>query len=118
MRTIDLLGSRPGMRVPSARLEDIATYLDGYLHALAEYGVHSGYAWREYVACTCGISSNAWSWHRSLRHFYGSESAAIAALPALFDAYVIELGRVGANGIVERWQDQFGGAEAIPVDGG
>src|SRR5262245_59906823 len=98
---LDEVCRRPGLYVGRCSLRSVAFYLNGYDHALLEIG-NAQTPWggfQRWVELRFLISHAAWHWSRILLHVYGSDEAAIAALPGLYREYLSQREAVGADGI-------------------
>ena len=83
------------------------------MYALVDTGVFPTYAWREFISLRYGIWSMTWSWNRILLHAHGTEMEAIAAIPALFEAYAKDMTALGAKTIQCQCRERFP-RECIP----
>ncbi|MFT3766701.1 MAG: hypothetical protein QM820_14480 [Minicystis sp.] len=110
---IDSLSKRPGMWVGSSSLADIGHFLNGFRHAVSLMGLPDPLdAWTRWVELRFGVFSPAWHWTRILVHVFGSDEAAIAALPELCRSYLHDRDELGSKGIEAKlWQQ----ATANPV---
>lgn len=86
----------PVLYVGKTSLRAVSDYLAGYVHAMIDLGQPDPEAgWLRWVEMKFLISHPAWHWTRILVHIYGSDGAALDALPGLyaeFRAYVAEHG--------------------------
>ena len=99
---------RPGMWVGTGRLRDVAIFIEGYCSGLASIAGESPLAgWRDWIETRYLISHPAWHWTSILRHIYGSDSAALAALPDLFAQYKSETKGCSPDLLAERHQQAF-----------
>jgi hypothetical protein len=98
------ISARPGMFGGSGKLRDVAIYLagveDGIAHGKAEMLVAPG--WNRWVEGRFLIFSPAWHWSRILVYTFGSDQAALTALPALYEEFFADLDSLGADGIEKR----------------
>jgi hypothetical protein len=82
--------------VGKTSLRAVSDYLAGYADAVADLGhFHPQNGWLRWVEMKFLISHSAWHWTRILVHIYGSDRAALNALPGLhaeFRAFVAEHG--------------------------
>jgi histidine triad (HIT) family protein len=90
------LAARPGVYVGKVSLRDVSNLLSGYCIALMDAGQPNPLeGWFRWVEMKFLISHPAWHWTRILVHVYGSDRAALNALPGLyaeFRAFVTERG--------------------------
>ena len=88
-KLIEDIVRRPGMYTGRRRLHAVADYLSGYSHALADCGKDvKFFGWQRWVEYRFGVFHAGWHWSRILHHFYTTEDAAIAALPALYTEFL------------------------------
>ena len=79
------------MFVCSGCLREVATYLDGFCHGLeSATGRNPLRGWGTWIETKYLISDPAWHWTAILRHSFGSDSAALKALPGLFASFKVE----------------------------
>jgi hypothetical protein len=95
------IAERPALYVGRVSLRAVGHYLDGYDQALRDAGIGETplRGWSRWVESRFLISHPAWHWTRILVHAYGNDHSAIAALPQLFDQFLIERRLVGVEGI-------------------
>jgi len=95
------IARRPAMYVGRCSLSAVSHYLYGYCHALSDLGSNETPldGWIHWVELRFGISHSAWHWTRILLHNYGSEQAAIEALPELHREFLAERAQIGVKGI-------------------
>ena len=94
------VAARPGMYVGRTSLRAVGHYLAGYGHALMDLGQPDPQEnWFRWVEMKFLISHSAWHWTRILLHMYGSDRAAIDALPALHAEYRGFVAQHGAESI-------------------
>jgi len=90
------VAAKPAIYVGKTSLRAVSDYLAGYADALADIGQrHPQEGWLRWVEMKFLISHPAWHWTRILVHVYGSDRAALDALPGLyaeFLAFVAEHG--------------------------
>jgi len=103
---------RPGMYVGTCSVRAVSDYLYGYDHAMVDNGIcgHEDsplYGWMRWVELHFLISSSAWNWTRILLHVYGSDQAALAALPALYDEFLQLRALIGPHGIEAERERRF-----------
>ena len=101
---VHTIARRPGLYVGVNSLRAVSQYLDGYDHAVMEItGCASDerplYGWMRYVGLRFLISHPAWHWTRILLYEYGSDKAALEALPKLYDQFVEQRSSIGVEGI-------------------
>ena len=104
---LDSIAKRPAMYVGRCSIRAVRHYLDGYCHALRDLG-HTETpldGWMRWVELRFLISHPAWAWERILLHVYGSDSAAIEALPGLHREFLADRALMGVGGI-EAAQEQ------------
>ena len=81
----------------------------GYDHALGDVGRGelplSG--WMRWVESRFLISHPAWHWTRILLHAYGSDRAAIEALPQLHQEFLARRTIIGVEGIEDEHRRRF-----------
>ena len=92
------------MFVGGTKLWDVAIYLAGVEDGIARGnpGVSVARSWNRWIEGRFLVSSPAWHWSRILAHTFGSDQAALAALPGLYEAFFADLDSLGADGIEER----------------
>ena len=91
---------RPAMFVGDGRLRHVAMFLDGFTEALSLSGAPCPMAaWRPWIELRYGISDPAWHWTGILIHAFGSDTAALHAIPSLFSEYRKALVAVGVDEI-------------------
>ena len=100
----DLLGqicARPAMYVGHCSLVSVSNYLTGYCHCLSDTGQEETPmdGFMRWTEMRFRIRHPAWHWTRILLHAYGNDWAAISALPALFDEFVVDREQLGIEGI-------------------
>ena len=95
------IAKRPAMYVLPCNLRSVGNYVSGYDHALGDVGhVETPLAgWMRWVECRFLIAHPAWHWTRILLHVYGSDRAAIEALPLLYEEFVAQRSEIGVEGI-------------------
>src|SRR5688572_10766547 len=97
-RLLTSISEKPGMYVGTPSLQAVAHFLSGYNLATTDAGKPSPMeCWRQWVELNFGISDSAWHWTRILLHSYGSDEAALAALPTLFADFEADRRRVGLD---------------------
>jgi hypothetical protein len=103
------IASRPAMYVGRCSLRAVSAYLDGYDHASGDLGQPelplSG--WGHWVESRFLISHPAWHWTRILLHAYGTDRAAIEALPQLYQEFLARRAAIGVEGIVDEHGRRF-----------
>jgi hypothetical protein len=95
------IAKRPGMYVGKCSIRAVSHYLDGYSHALVDVG-HTETpldGWMRWIESRFLISDPAWHWTRILLHVYGSDQAAIEALPLLHKEFLARRAAIGVRGI-------------------
>ncbi len=95
------IAKRPGMYVGRCSLWSVSHFLHGYDFALMDLG-HTETpldGWGLWVESRFLISHPAWHWTRILLHVYGSDQAAIEALPLLYKEFLAERAALGLKGI-------------------
>lgn len=95
------IAKRPAMYVGKCSVCAVSDYLNGYCHALSDLG-HTETpldGWMRWVELRFLISHPAWHWTRILLHVYGSDQAAIEALPGLHREFLAERDVIGVGGI-------------------
>jgi len=95
------LAKRPAMYVGKCSVRAVSDYLNGYCHALGDVGhVETPLdGWVRWVESRFLISHPAWHWTRILLHVYGSDRAAIEALPQLHEEFLAQRAVLGVKGI-------------------
>ncbi len=95
------IAARPAMYVGGCNVDAVLTYLHGYDQALVDSGVSPGplEGFMEWVQRQYLVFHQAWGVGRILLHFYGSDRAAISALPALHAAFLADRALLGIAGI-------------------
>ncbi len=95
------------MYVGGRNIHSVLNYLRGYDHALQDLGVSptplAGFS--PWIHGHFLIFHQAWSPGRILLHSYGSDRAAIAALPRLYEAFLVARDKPGIEGI-NTWRDR------------
>src|SRR5262245_53463785 len=90
------VAAKPALFVGKTSLRAVGNYLNGYGHALIDLGhPDPQFGWFHWVEMKFLISHPAWHWTRILVHVYGSDRAALDALPELhaeFTKFVAERG--------------------------
>jgi hypothetical protein len=103
------IARRPAMYVGKCSLRAVSAYLDGYDHASGDLGQAelplSG--WGHWVESRFLISHPAWHWTRILLHAYGTDRAAIEALPQLYQEFLACRAAIGVEGIVDEHGSRF-----------
>lgn len=98
---LEAIAKKPGLYVGRLSIDAVSHYLSGYEHALSDLGAEiiplDG--WMEWVQFRFLIRSAAWGWPRILLHVYGSDEAAIKALPSLHKEFMSDRQRLGIDGI-------------------
>ncbi|WZO98595.1 hypothetical protein EP7_000175 [Isosphaeraceae bacterium EP7] len=95
------IAERPAIYVGNCSIRAVSHYLDGYCDALRDLG-HAEKpldGWMRWVELRFLISNPAWHWTRILLHVYGSDQAAIEALPELHREFLAERAMIGVDGI-------------------
>jgi hypothetical protein len=108
------IAKRPGMYVGKCSLRAVSDYLSGYDYALHDLGCAelplSG--WMSWVEARFLISHPAWHWTRILLHAYGTDQAALEALPQLYQEFLARRAAIGVEGIeaehTSRFIDKYG----------
>lgn len=95
----------------SNSLKSVGHYLAGYSDALENQDCLAG--WRQWIELRFGICHPAWHWTRILLHSYGSDAAALAALPYLFTEFDSERQQGGFQQILANWEGRFGEFTAV-----
>ena len=122
---LDDITKRPGLYVGSSSIKAVSDYLDGYEHAMIDNGTCGEedrplYGWMRWVELRFLISSSAWDWTRILLHVYGSDQAALDALPALYDRFLQQRASIGVHGIEterdQRFMAEYGEDWHVPAD--
>ncbi len=95
------IAMRPGMYVGRCSLRSVSDYVHGYDHALNDLGQSASplAGWMRWVELHFLISHPAWHWTRILLHVYGSDAAAIEALPHLHELFLAQRAALGVEGI-------------------
>lgn len=92
------VAAKPGLFVGKTSLRAVGDYLGGYGHALIDLGHPDPQdGWFRWVEMRFLISHPAWDWTRILVHVYGSDRAALDALPALHAEYRAFVDERGAD---------------------
>jgi hypothetical protein len=105
---------RPAMYVGSCSRPAVANLLAGYCLAVEHLGLAPPLdGWMRWVELRFGVFHPAWNWTRILLHGYGSDAAAIAALPELFEEFEAEHARLGVEGILTRHGQEFTGSDGL-----
>lgn len=101
---LDSLSKRPAMYVGQCCVRSVSHYLDGYCHALNDVGQTETPldGWMQWVEFRFHISHPAWHWTRILLHVYGSDRAAIEALPRLHNDFLAQRSVMGVQGIEQQ----------------
>ncbi|MGL4550691.1 MAG: hypothetical protein ACRC33_05850 [Gemmataceae bacterium] len=106
------IARRPGVYVGHFSLWAVANFLDGYCLAMQHMGQPDPLCgWMRWVESRSGICNPAWHWTRILEHEFGSETDALAAIPALFAEYEAEYHLLGLDGILARHALVFAGPQ-------
>jgi hypothetical protein len=89
------------MYVGRCSVRAVSHYLDGYCHALGDVGKTESPldGWGRWVESRFLISHPAWHWTRILLHTYGSDQAALEALPQLYEEFLACRAALGVEGI-------------------
>jgi hypothetical protein len=95
------IAKRPAMYVGKCSVRAVSNYLNGYCHALSDLGLTETPldGWGRWVELRFLISHPAWHWTRIFLHVYGSDQAAIEALPGLHQEFLAERAVIGVGGI-------------------
>jgi hypothetical protein len=106
-RVMESLSQHPETYVVGCgSLMGICHYLDGYRHAISALGYRDPLdAWTPWVDLRFGIHHTAWHWTRILLHAYGTDEAAIRALPELYCEYIKARAELGTEGIERRLRE-------------
>ncbi len=105
---VQSISARPVMWVGSARLRDVALFLDGFCQGIeSATGVRPLLGWHTWIETRYLISHPAWHWTAILRHAHGSDSAALAALPSLVAAFESETRGCSTQLLDQRHRDAF-----------
>ena len=98
---VNSIAKRPAMYVGRCSLRRVSAYLDGYEHALGDVGISETplAGWGRWVELRFLISHAAWHWTRILLHAFGSDAAAIEALPGLYREFLLQREALGVEGI-------------------
>jgi len=96
------IAARPAMYVGGRNINAVLTYLYGYNQALVDSGARPGPldGFMEWVQRRYLVFHQAWGVDRILLHFYGSDRAAIGALPGLHAAFLADRAVLGIDGII------------------
>jgi hypothetical protein len=103
------IAKRPAMYVGKCSIRAVSHYLEGYCHALGD----AGYAetpldgWGRWIESRFLIAHPAWHWTRILLHIYGSDLAAIEALPQLHHEFLARRATLGIEGIEHDHKRRF-----------
>jgi hypothetical protein len=107
-RLLESITRQPAMYVGSDSLFAVSHFLSGYDLALEDLGRESPLVgWKDWVELRFGICSPAWHWTRILIHVYGSDAAAIEALPKLFTEFEADCKQIGVEGIGQNHDREF-----------
>jgi hypothetical protein len=103
------IAKRPAMYVGKPSIRAVSDYLHGYCHALGDVGhVETPLdGWGRWIESRFLISHSAWSWTRVLLHVYGSDLAAIEALPQLHEEFLAQRAQLGVEGIEDEHRRRF-----------
>ena len=95
------IAKRPALYVGKCSVHAVSDYLHGYCQALSDLGQTETPldGWMRWVEFHFLISHPAWHWARILLHVYGSDRAAIEALPGLHREFLAERAVMGVGGI-------------------
>ena len=109
------------MYVGRVSLTDIAHFLLGYRLGLTSAGLPDPMDnFERWIEMRFRISDSAWHWTRILLHVYGSDAAALEALPSLYDEFIVELERIGFGGIEDeftrRCVEKYGKSRGAPSE--
>lgn len=105
---IESIAKRPGMWGGSPSIADIGHFLNGFLHAVNLMGLPNPCeAWVRWVELRFGIFNTGWHWTRILRNAFGSDEAAVGALPELYRSYLRDRDELGAAGIEAKLRDEL-----------
>lgn len=106
---LDAIAKRPAMYVGRCSLRLVSAYLDGYDHAIGDLGISEMplTGWGRWVELRFLISHPAWHWTRILRHVFGSDAAAIEALPGLYRQFLLRREALGVEGIEAEHHRRF-----------
>ncbi len=100
---------RPAMYTDKSTLHALSVYLEGYDHAWGD--LRQGYTpltgWGHWICLRYLIYHSAWSWERVLLHVYGSDQAAIEAMPQLYDEFLAERELLGLERIYDELKRQL-----------
>jgi hypothetical protein len=103
------IAKRPAMYVGMCSIRSVSDYLQGYDHALSDAGQSETplAGWGRWVEGRFLISHPAWHWTRILLHVYGSDQAAIEALPQLHREFLAQREELGIDGIESQHRRRF-----------
>jgi hypothetical protein len=109
LEVLERIAARPAMYVGTTSLPRVANFIDGYCHAMWDLGCSPNPldGWMRWVELRFGISHSGWSWTRILVHSFGTDDAAIRALPALFKEFLSEKQRIGVDALLEQHRVKF-----------
>jgi hypothetical protein len=109
LEVVGRIAARPAMYVGTTSLSRVANFLDGYSHAMWDLGRSPNPldGWMRWVELRFGICHPGWSWTRILAHCFGTDDAAIRALPALFKEFFSERQSLGAEALLEQHREKF-----------
>jgi hypothetical protein len=98
---LESIAKRPEMWVGECSVRAVRNYLEGYCHASAalcdtETPLDG---WGFWLESRFLISHPAWGWTRILLHAYGSDRAAIEAIPQLHREFLAQRAALGVEGI-------------------
>jgi hypothetical protein len=98
---VDAIAKRPAMYVGKCSLHAVSVFLDGYDRAVHDVGTTTPplSGWFRWVESRFLISHPAWHWSRILLHVYGTDQAAIEALPTLYREFLSTRAAFGVEGI-------------------
>ena len=99
---------RPALYVGTSSLRDVDIYLAGYGHALEDSGHQHPFAgWMRWIESRFLISHPAWHYTRILLHAYGTDRAALDAIPELHKEFVAVRASIGREGVEAQHRRRF-----------
>jgi hypothetical protein len=103
------MAGRPGMFVGACSLGALGHHLAGYTQALLDSGQSEAPldGWTRWAESRLLISHSARHWTRVLLHVYGSDRAAMDALPQLYREFLAQRAELGVGGIEREHRRRF-----------
>jgi hypothetical protein len=99
--------TKPGMYFGGPYTWALSHWLHGYREGLEEgrlpCDIFGG--WRDWVQMRYEVYHTAWHWVRILQHAHGSDAAALAAVPELYEQFLRDRERWGVEGIERRMKE-------------